>query len=138
MEKKEKLISLEDAAKIVNPNYKMRSIYASMMKHIEVGNFNAYYPKLAVIDEDGNILQDVGPSPAPFFKPSELHDYVNNKRAANQKNGSSIKIHVSGNGIDKEFKSISDASKALDWPYHIIYNALKDGSPLGGYTFKKK
>ena len=132
-----KYLTLEQAARLINPNYKLRSIFGAMDSHIRNGNFKQHFPQMAIVDADGNVLQQVGKSEKPFFLKSEIEDYVYNKKKLNMKNGNQKQVQVVGNGIDKTFKSINAAAKALDIDYFKMYYAINSGKELNGYKFSK-
>lgn len=132
-----KYLTLEQAARLINPNYKLRSIFGAMDSHIRNGNFKQHFPQMAIVDADGNVLQQVGKSEKPFFLKSEIEDYIHNKKKKNLKNGNQKQVQVQGNGVDETFASITEAAKAIEMDYFKVYHAINSGKELNGYTFSK-
>lgn len=137
MKMKDKYLTLEEAARLINPKYKLRSIFGAMDSHIRKGNINPVYPMMAVVDSDGNVLQQIGPSEKPFFLQSEIEDYLQNRKAKNLKRGHQRPIRVVGNGIDNIFDSIAIVSEEFEINYSTLYAAICSGKEIDGYSFNK-
>lgn len=131
-----KYLNLEDAARLVNPNYKSSSIVAAMHRHVAEGNFKAYYPKLSIVDGQGNVLQEAGKSNEPFFLVEELLQYLK-QRTENVKNGNQKPVHVVGKGIDRQFGSCKEASEELGINYFSLYHAMRNGKEIAGYKINR-
>lgn len=130
-----KYLPLEAAAFFINPEYKQRSIYTAMKKHVESGNFSEYYPEIAIIDADKNVMQVIGESEKPFYKVSELKEYKEKTKIANMKNGHSKKVKVKTKGIEQVFDSIQQAAEKLGLNYYEVYRCIDKDKEIRGYRF---
>lgn len=129
---KDKYLTIEEAAKIINDKYSPSAFYNAMMIHVKNGNFEAHYPKMYVKLDDGS-FQPIELSTKPLFLESQIKAYKKRKDLGNR----AVKVVLYNEQEEIPFNSIQLASSFLDVPYLHVYHKINTERAVKGYKVKK-